>query len=229
MVQKKYYEAYDERYQQVHQSSLKWFSDSPSGIVTETITRYQIRKEHRILEIGCGEGRDAVYLLKNGYQVLATDISPTAIAHCKAEYPEFSSAFGILDCLSQEVNETYDLIYAVSVLHMLVLDADRARFYEFLYEHLTEGGIALICTMGDGDAEWQTNVDSAFDLQKRTHEATGTELLIAATSCRVVSFSTLNQEIKAHRLDVLESGIASIIPDFPMIMYAVVQKRMSNQ
>ena len=77
--QRRYYEAYDERYKQVHQKSLQWFSSLPSKIVEETITEYGISKISKILEIGCGEGRDAIYLMKNGYDLLATDVSPTAI------------------------------------------------------------------------------------------------------------------------------------------------------
>ena len=64
--QRRYYEAYDERYKQVHQKSLQWFSSLPSKIVEETITEYGISKISKILEIGCGEGRDAIYLMKNG-------------------------------------------------------------------------------------------------------------------------------------------------------------------
>lgn len=65
--EREYYEAYDDRYKQVHQKSLKWFSDNPSKIVDETIKEYGISKEAKIIEIGCGEGRDAIYLLENGY------------------------------------------------------------------------------------------------------------------------------------------------------------------
>ncbi|RKU28724.1 hypothetical protein C6497_08165 [Candidatus Poribacteria bacterium] len=37
----------------------------------------------RILDIGCGAGRHALYLQKNGHDVLATDYSPLAIQVCK--------------------------------------------------------------------------------------------------------------------------------------------------
>ena len=79
--QRRYYEAYDERYKQVHQKSLQWFSSLPSKIVEETITEYGISKISKILEIGCGEGRDAIYLMKNGYDLLATDVSPIVRKH----------------------------------------------------------------------------------------------------------------------------------------------------
>ncbi len=196
----------------------------PSEIVGSTILKYNIPKNSNSLEIGCGEGRDAIHLLKNGYNVLASDIAPSVIERCKEWYPEFKEAFCILDCLSQSLKDKYDFIYAVSVLHMLVLDEDRTRFFKFIYNQLSDDGIALICTMGDGEQEWQTNIDKAFDIQKRTHEATGTDLMITATSCRVVSFKTLSSEISNNGLKLLDSGITSIIPDFPTIMYAIIKK-----
>lgn len=116
-------------------------------------------------------------------------------------------------------------IYAIAVLHMLVLDKDRKSFYQFLFNHLEENGIALICTIGDGKEEWHSNIEDAFKLQKRTHEETGEEIFIAGTSCRKVSFNTLNKELNNNNLELLENGVTSIIPDFPTIMYAVVKKR----
>ncbi len=52
--ERQYYEAYDDRYRQVHQKSLKWFSDSPSQIVEETLQKYKTDDRMKILEIGCG-------------------------------------------------------------------------------------------------------------------------------------------------------------------------------
>ena len=76
---RKYYEAYDDRYRQVHDSNLHWFDREPSEIVKQTIDAYGIVQTDKILEIGCGEGRDAACLLRAGYDLLATDISPEAI------------------------------------------------------------------------------------------------------------------------------------------------------
>lgn len=64
MVQSKsYYQAYDNRYQQIHEQSLHWFSEEPSPIVLEIMKKYRVSKAAAILKIGCGEGRDAAYLL----------------------------------------------------------------------------------------------------------------------------------------------------------------------
>jgi tellurite methyltransferase len=46
----------------------------------DQILRGRIRPGMRILDAGCGYGRNLVYLLKNGFEVSATDADPSAIA-----------------------------------------------------------------------------------------------------------------------------------------------------
>ena len=43
-MKRKYYEAYDERYRQVHSENLQWFADAPSPIVEQIMERFQIQK-----------------------------------------------------------------------------------------------------------------------------------------------------------------------------------------
>ena len=222
-MQRKYYEAYDDRYRQVHSRNLQWFYDDPTPIVGKTIEEFGIARNDKLLEIGCGEGRDAISLLRKGYDLLATDISPAAVDYARKKYPEFAKKFGILDCINSQMPEKFDFIYAVAVLHMLVEDADRDGFCRFLRKHLAPDGIALICTMGDGKMERKTDVATAFDLQERTHEQTGTTVQIANTSCCMVKFETFHAEIRRSGLHILKEGVTSSPPDFPMLMYAVVK------
>lgn len=224
-MQKKYYEAYDDRYRQVHQQDLQWFHKNPSPIVAETIDAFSISSQNKLLEIGCGEGRDAFPLLRQGFDLLATDVSPEAIRFCQCNLPDLSNHFQVLDCVSGKVDCKFDFIYAVAVIHMLVLDEDRNAFYRFVREHLNSTGIALICTMGDGKLERQTDVSIAFDIQDRVHEQTGKAVQIANTSCRVVSFQTFEQELDLNGLAIIKHGITSINPDFSQMMYAVVKAR----
>ena len=223
-MQRKYYEAYDDRYRQVHKENLKWFEKEQSPIVEAVAAKYAIEPEHRLLEIGCGEGRDAVYLLHRGYDLLATDVSLEAIRFCRRQFPAFAERFQKLDCITESIPQRYDFIYAVAVVHMLVLDEDRDRFYSFIRRHLAQSGVALICTMGDGCVERQTDIHTAFDLQQRLHEASGKMLDIASTSCRMVSFDTFRKELVRNGLTILEDGISQDVPGFSEMMYAVVKK-----
>lgn len=226
-MERKYYEAYDDRYRQVHSQNLQWFYDDPTPIVMETIHKFNIRQDQTILELGCGEGRDACPLLKQGYSLLATDISPAAICYAQRKWPEFADYFSVLDCIGGDVAEKYDFIYAVAVIHMLVEDSDRDQFYTLIREHLNPNGIALICTMGDGKTERQTDIRTAFELQNHTHEQTGKKVQIASTSYRMVNFETLHAELKRSSLEILKEGITAAHPDFPELMYVIVRKQIN--
>lgn len=223
MSGRKYYEAYEERYKTAHENGVSWSSDRYTPAVMETMRKYGIGKEQRILEIGCGEGRDAKALLDSGYQLTATDISQEAVSWCRKIMPEYSGNFRVLDCLSDELNDRFDFIYAVAVIHMLVPDEDRDKFYQFIYNHLKPDGLALICTMGDGEFEKESDISTAFDLQERTH-ASG-KMMVAATSCRMVSFRTFESELERNNLDIKEKGITASMPDFDSLMYAVAGKK----
>ena len=222
-MQRKYYEAYEDRYRQIHEQNLQWFCEAPSPIVSETIREFSILPQHKILEIGCGEGRDAFPLLQQGFDLLATDISPEAVTFCQKKQPHFAEHFQVLDCIAGELSGTFDFIYAVAVLHMLVLDEDRNAFCRFIQTHLTPHGIGLICTMGDGSCEYQSDIRTAFEVQGRTHEQTGKTVQVSGTSCRMVNFQTFTQELAHNDLSILKQGITCAEPDFSQMMYAVVR------
>lgn len=222
---RKYYEAYDDRYCQVHRENLRWFMEEPSAIVAETIVEFGISKADKILEIGCGEGRDAKYLLNRGFDLLPTDVSSEAVSYCKKENPDFADRFRVLDCTKAALDTRFDFIYAVAVVHMLVLDEDRNAFYRFIREQLTETGIALVCSMGDGEMERRSDISTAFTLQERTHERTGRKISIAGTSYRAVSFETFDGELAENGFEILKQGFTDVTPDYWKMMYAVVKRR----
>lgn len=219
-----YYEAYDDRYRQVHSELLRWFSPEPSPIVSQIMAEYSITLSETLLEIGCGEGRDAGHLLAKGYDVLATDVSPEAISFCQQNYPEYAEQFRVLDCITERLDRQFDFIYAVAVIHMLVPDEDRNGFYRFIHAHLKPGGVALVGTMGDGCSERRSDISTAFDLQERIHEATGKAVKIAGTSCRIVNFTTFEKELSENGFVLLKKGVTSVEPDFPQMMYAVIKR-----
>ena len=217
-----YYRAYDARYRTAHAHGVTWMSDRSTPIVAETLIRYGVGTNARLLEIGCGEGRDAAPLLERGYDLYATDCSPEAIAYCKRTFAPYADRFAVLDVLRDAHDRTYDFIFAVAVLHMLVRDADRDGLYSFLRTHLAPGGVALLCTMGDGTVSMQTDPAEAFLLRKRCHPSG--PMLVAATSCRMVTTDALKAEIARNGLQILDIGLTSAPPDFDCMQYVILKK-----
>ena len=222
MNNKKYYEAYNERYKTIHQKGRSWSSDISTPIVMETIAKYGFSKIDPMIEVGCGEGRDSKPILEAGYNLLATDVSEEAIKYCEQKMLTYCDSFAILDCLKDQLDVKFRFIFAVAVIHMLVLDEDRQQFYKFIYNHLQDDGVALICSMGDGETEVKSDVNEAFMLKEREHPKG--KVKVAATSCRMVNTETFKKEIESANLVIIENGITSSMPDFNNLMYAVVKK-----
>lgn len=220
----KYYEAYEKRYRQVHEKSLSWASDKNSPIVLETLKKYAAPDGARILDVGCGEGRDCLFLMDLGYDVQAIDISEEAIRYCKDKAGAGKEdRFHVVDVCADRFEGAFDFIYSVATLHMLVLEQDRKQYLSFIKSHLSENGCALILSMGDGQMESESDISVAFEDRKRTHQTTGEELLVAATSCKIVSFDTFRKELRDSGFSIVEDGLTEIEQDFPTIMYAVVR------
>ena len=76
--------------------------------------------------------------------------------------------------------------------------------------------------MGDGEHEFKTDITKAFDIVKRNHPSG--EMEVASTSCRMVSFQTMEKEIETAHLSIVEKGITSSMPDFDSLMYFVMRK-----
>ena len=219
---KKYYHAYDDRYKAIHKNGYSWSSDKPTPIVLQTINKYKIGKNDKLLELGCGEGRDAIALLNQGYKLIATDVSEEAISYCQSKFNKYSTSFHQLDFIEDVHAFSYDFIYAIAVLHMLVLDEDRKAFYQFIHNHLNNNGVALITSMGDGVTTIESDINKAFDITKREHFSG--EVEVTTTSCRMVNFCTFKKEAIENDFVILEEGITSAIPEFDKLMYLVIKK-----
>ncbi len=218
----KYYKAYDERYRQIHEKGLSWASDESTPIVLDFLGKYGIGKRDSILEIGCGEGRDSFAVLDQGYELTATDVSAEAISYCRGKRPDLANSFKVLDCLAGDISERFKAIFSVAVIHMLVIDSDRDAFYSFIRKHLTNDGLGLVCSMGDGVTEFSTDISEAFDLKERLHKEK--KVMVAGTSCRKVSSETFAKEIPRNGLVIVEQGLTEALPDFDSLLYAVVRR-----
>ncbi len=221
-----YYKAYDKRYEQVYKGKMLWSSKEATPDVLSVMTEFKIGKNATILDLGCGEGRDAIYLLENGYNVLALDYSENVIEKCKElSSGKFNDRFKQFDLLVDKLDYKFDFIYSVAVLHMFVLDEHRQSFFDFIYNHLSENGVALICILGDGVQEYSSDIKEAFVNTKRTVLNNSKEVCIATTSCRIVNWENLMNEIDKSKLKLEKQWISEDIPEFTNSMCIVVSQK----
>lgn len=103
----------------------------------------------RALDLGCGEGGDALWLAGAGWQVLGVDISPTAVTRARdaaaaAGLAPDRARFQVADLATWEPTEEFDLVTA-SFLHSPVA-LPREQILRSASRHVVRGGHLLVIT-----------------------------------------------------------------------------------
>jgi len=75
----------------------------------------------RVLDLGCGEGRDAVFFAKEGFEVTGVDVSQAGIAKARklAEMKEVETTWVVADLATYHPSGEFDLIYSSGSIHYL--------------------------------------------------------------------------------------------------------------
>lgn len=99
-------------------------------------------KPYRVLDIGCGEGKDAVFFAKCGYVVTAFDVSEQGIEKAKklAEYNKVHVRLFKADIFDYHPDGEYDIIFSSGVFHFIP-PAHRRELCDSLKAHTAAGGI----------------------------------------------------------------------------------------
>ncbi len=129
---------YDERYR----NEGYYWGLMPNRICYDIMKIIPPVKPYRVLDIGCGEGKDAVFFAKCGYDITAFDISEQGIEKAKrlAEHNKVEINFFKADILDYRLDTEFDIIFSSGVFHFLPNDK-RNEICSLLKEHTRKNGI----------------------------------------------------------------------------------------
>lgn len=103
------------------------------------------RPRSRVLDIGCGQGRDALFIARLGHRVTAVDLSATGVRQLRedavAEGLEIDAVAA--DIRSYRPGRAYDVIVIDRTLHMLARD-ERVAVLRGLLAFAADGAAVLI-------------------------------------------------------------------------------------
>ena len=138
-----------------------------------TIAGLELRGDERVLDLGCGTGRDAAWLLENwpGTRLIGVDVSPRMLAAARAATARFGERASIVAGNLEQglaIDGTVDAAYSVAALHWV---HDHQRVFDAVAGLLPSGArfsvdaggagniarvrAALARVTGDaGDADW---------------------------------------------------------------------------
>jgi len=124
-------------------NDLRKYSREPTSFALVAAPHFP--KETLVLELGCGEGNDAVFFAKQGCSVLATDFSETVILHNNQRYNgDFNIAFGVVDITESFPfgDNSFGVVYARQSLQFFDDITTKEIFKEI---HRVLGTRGLLC------------------------------------------------------------------------------------
>lgn len=118
----------------------------------------------KALDLGCGQGRNALFLAQHGFDVTAVDQNELALEILQSIVAEedLEMPVGLYDINAAALTQNYDFI--VSTVVLMFLDADRIpAIIRNMQEHTNPGGYHLIvCAMDTEDYPCQMPFSFTF-------------------------------------------------------------------
>lgn len=129
---------YEERYK----SGRYYWGITPNDLAFEVLRAKYPTKPLRLLEVGCGEGRDSVFFAKNGYEVTAFDLTKSGIEKAKrlADAHQVGVNFFQADMRQFRLEEEFDVIYSSGVIHIIPQEL-RTEIFQNYKAHTAPGGL----------------------------------------------------------------------------------------
>ena len=123
----------------------------------------KIIKSGKVLDIGVGEGRNALFLAKKGFEVTGIDISKEAVdKFLKFAKKENLDVKGIVsDIVDFDFNQNYDVIICVATLHLVSKDKVIETIKK-IKNYTKNNGINLITVFTKKDIEYKEYPDLYF-------------------------------------------------------------------
>ena len=131
---------YDQRYA----APGYYWGHKPSAMCDRVIAllRERLPDHPRLIDLGCGEGRNAVYLAQHGFDVVGMDLSAVGLEKAAAYARQVGVALRLVqgDIVTYALDESYDVVFSSGALHYLPPEVRAARYADYR-AHTRPGGL----------------------------------------------------------------------------------------
>lgn len=140
----------------------KKYNSNP--VHSEVLEAMESLSPGKALDLGCGQGRNALFLAQHGFEVTAVDQNELALEILQSivEQEDLEMTVGLYDINSANLKQSYDLI--VSTVVLMFLQADRIpAIIRNMQDQTNPGGYNLIvCAMETEDYPCQVPFSFTF-------------------------------------------------------------------
>ena len=131
-------------YEKWYEGDGYYWGTEPAGFCDELMRLCPPSEGKKVLDIGCGEGKDAVYMASKGYEVTAFDLTENGIRKTKrlAEKRGVKINAYVDDINTFKTDEQFDVIYSSGTVQYL-FDENKAAFFEKIGRIIKKNGIVF--------------------------------------------------------------------------------------
>lgn len=116
-------------------------------LLLDLILKGKISEQAKILDAGCGEGRNAIYFIREGYDYLGIDSDESKIRLAQYMGNNISTSkarFEVADIDNMNEVDFFDLVICSRVLHFAESKSDFLNKWSILVERLNKGGTIFV-------------------------------------------------------------------------------------
>ncbi|WP_019639324.1 methyltransferase domain-containing protein [Paenibacillus fonticola] len=108
-------------YEEEYRTQDYYWGTEPNKVCYQVLQIMPPTKRLKLLDIGCGEGKDAVFFARNGYDVTAFDVSDAGIEKTKKLADQTGVHVNVFkaDIVDYRLDAHFDVIFSSGVLHYI--------------------------------------------------------------------------------------------------------------
>jgi SAM-dependent methyltransferase len=170
------YLSVNEVWNRVYSSDSSFFGEDPSNFGLNCYEEFKQHGVKKILELGCGQGRDTIFFASNGLDVVAIDSSQVAIDELSKIITEKNLPIkAMVYDASKGIpfdNSYFDAVYSQMFFNMRFTDEQLKYLFVEVNRVLKDGGLNLFSVRSDNDAMYKKGTE----VEKNIYDINGFQI-----------------------------------------------------
>ena len=130
-----------------------FWGDKPGSLIS-SLENILVFNGLFVLDLGCGEGKNAFYLAESGAKVTAVDCSDAAITNANAHFSHQNVTYSVADARTvQFSDEVFDVSIAYGLLHCFGSAEEIRAVVSKIKSSTKRGGYLVLCSFNDRDQD----------------------------------------------------------------------------
>lgn len=137
-------------YEDLYKQDEYYWSYVPSYTCLKVLEFMPPVKKLKLLDIGCGEGRDSVFFARNGYDVTAFDLAESGVVKTKRLAEKLGVKVNVFqaDINEYRLTEKFDILFSNGVLHYMLPEL-RKEIFDNYKASTEDNGVNMLSVFVD--------------------------------------------------------------------------------